>query len=338
MHETLIENIRGYVESWVEIEMPETNEVNYKLVGWSEYGEVKLKSIRLLEGVEGNGPEASSQVTESNVVDVSSQIPRHDVAEFYNVSALLNTGFEITLNSLPSRNSDSILQINEEGQWKDFLRIPRDLKVTSRQLFDCEVNKNRAANFLVVDNFYVDPDRVRQFALKQTFNEHPAQHKGARTEECFRGNVLRLEFERLLNKKIFNWDEYDSNGIFQYCTAEDARVYHMDSQSYAGAIYLTPDAPPECGTSFFRSKTNNLRRPPTEAESKKHGKTQEELLDEIFYGGHYDKTKFELIDTVGNVYNRLVLWDAQMIHAASEYFGNTKTNSRLFHLFFFDAK
>ena len=52
--------------------------------------------------------------------------------------------------------------------------------------------------------------------------------------------------------------------------------------------------------------------------------------------GFYDKTKFELVDTAGNVFNRLVLFDAKCIHSANEYFGTNLTNSRLFHLFFFD--
>jgi hypothetical protein len=44
----------------------------------------------------------------------------------------------------------------------------------------------------------------------------------------------------------------------------------------------------------------------------------------------------ELVGTTGNVFNRLVLFDAKCIHSANEYFGTTKENSRLFHLFFFD--
>ena len=43
-----------------------------------------------------------------------------------------------------------------------------------------------------------------------------------------------------------------------------------------------------------------------------------------------------LVDKIGNIYNRVVLFDSRCIHAASEYFGNTKENSRLFQLFFFD--
>ena len=56
----------------------------------------------------------------------------------------------------------------------------------------------------------------------------------------------------------------------------------------------------------------------------------------VFQNGFLDSTQFEVVDVVGNVYNRLVLFDAQFIHAASCYFGHTSSNGRLFQLFFFD--
>ena len=153
-------------------------------------------------------------------------------------------------------------------------------------------------------------------------------HKGSRTHEAFAPEEIQRKFETLMGKQIYNWNhEAYPNGVFQYCTAEDKIVYHMDTQTYAAVVYLTPDAPPECGTSFFRSKINKIKKDPND----------ENLLMEIFNKGFYDKTQFELIDVIGNVYNRLVIWDATLIHAASEYFGQEKQDSRLFHMFFFDA-
>ncbi len=49
-----------------------------------------------------------------------------------------------------------------------------------------------------------------------------------------------------------------------------------------------------------------------------------------------DRTPWEEIDRVGNKYNRLVIWNAQRVHSASQYFGDQIHNSRLFHLFFFN--
>ena len=51
-----------------------------------------------------------------------------------------------------------------------------------------------------------------------------------------------------------------------------------------------------------------------------------------------DRTPYELVDTVGNVFNRLVIWDAGLIHSASEYTGWDIASSRLFQIFFFDAE
>ena len=50
----------------------------------------------------------------------------------------------------------------------------------------------------------------------------------------------------------------------------------------------------------------------------------------------YDKTSFEMVDNIANVYNRLVLFNSKNIHAAVNYFGDNIDNSRFFHLFFFD--
>jgi hypothetical protein len=124
--------------------------------------------------------------------------------------------------------------------------------------------------------------------------------------------------------KIREWESHGMCGRFQYCTAQDSLVYHNDGQTWAAMIYLNPDAPYCTGTSLFASK-NGARRT-----------TDANFSDDVYAGGFYDETKFELVDSIGNVFNRLFIFDAQNIHAASKYFGQTKEDSRLFHIFFFD--
>ena len=51
-----------------------------------------------------------------------------------------------------------------------------------------------------------------------------------------------------------------------------------------------------------------------------------------------DLTKWELVDTVGNVFNRLVLFNAYRYHMSMDYFGDTKENGRLFQTFFFSTE
>jgi hypothetical protein len=176
-----------------------------------------------------------------------------------------------------------------------------------------------------VDNFYKDPLLVRNFALNQEFQADLRYFKGKRSA-CFRFDGLKERFEKILNRKIINWEKYGTNGCFQYCVAEDLHVYHYDFQQYAGVLFLTPDAPIQSGTQFFRSKHTKKMR----VEKEEHSL--------VFAKGFYDSTEFESVDTVGNIFNRIVLFDARMIHAAPIYFGSNKQNGRLFQLFFFDLE
>ena len=97
--------------------------------------------------------------------------------------------------------------------------------------------------------------------------------------------------------KIREWESHGMCGRFQYCTSQDDIVYHWDGQTWAAMIYLTPDAPYQCGTSLYSHKETKVRHE-TDSNS-----------SVAFDGGFYDKTKFELVDTVGNVFNRGILFD-----------------------------
>lgn len=177
---------------------------------------------------------------------------------------------------------------------------------------------------VVVDDFLSVPDSTRLAALAMQFVESPEYHRGRRTQVVGREGWIRAAFERLLDRKITKWD-YPVNGCFQICKAGEQLVYHGDNQMFAGAIYLTPDAPLDSGLSLFRCKKTGARA----------------LTDSpapMFGRGHYDRSQFEEVDRIGNVYNRLVLWDAKLIHAASSYFGDKDENARLFQMFFFDVE
>ncbi len=185
------------------------------------------------------------------------------------------------------------------------------------------LNKPQKKRLFIVDDFYEDPYLVRNFALQQEYTEDLRYYKGKRTKP-FHTPQMRQKIEEIIGFKITVWDEHGMNGVFQYCTPEDALVYHWDNQTWAGMVYLTPDAPYQSGTSLFAHKQTRARC------------ATDPGAESVFTGGFYDKSKFELVDTAGNVFNRLVIFDARCIHAANEYFGQTIQDSRLFHLFFFD--
>jgi hypothetical protein len=186
------------------------------------------------------------------------------------------------------------------------------------------INRQPNKTVWVVDNFYSDPYAVREYALKQEFKPEIEYFKGSRSLDQYFVPGTKEAFERIMGIKIREWESHGMCGRFQYCTAQDSLVYHNDGQTWAAMIYLNPDAPYCTGTSLYASK-NGARRT-----------SDPNFTDDVFAGGFYDETKFELVDSIGNVFNRLFIFDAQNIHAASKYFGQTKEDSRLFHIFFFD--
>ena len=186
------------------------------------------------------------------------------------------------------------------------------------------INSDMGKKLFVVDNFYSNPYVIRSFALSQEFKEDVRWYKGLRTTKPFRTNEQKLAFENILGVEITNWEEHGFNGCFQITTAQNPQVYHYDLQKWAGMIYLTPNAPIESGTRLMKSKINGTRH------------SSEPDVDMAFNGNFYDSTKFEIADSAGNIYNRLVLMDARCIHSAGPYFGATPEDGRLIHLFFFD--
>ncbi len=296
MHDTLTSHVLGYIDRTVK------GSDTLQISGWCLSRTHETKRIRIL----------------SNTGEITF-IPSHrrpDVSQFYKIDSLVDCGWTETL---PYTILPCHLQMEVEPEkWETVFTFP-----TVSQSFAIQ---NHPPAYVVADNFYENPDAVREFALSLEFNYHPDYHKGKRTDQSYRFDGLQARFEQLIGRKIINWDKYGINGCFQYCIGGDQLVYHCDAQQYAGVLFLTPNAPVKTGTSLFRSiHTKNMKVP-----EKDHAK--------VFQNGYLDPTQFECVDSVGNVYNRLILFDSRTIHAASEYFGSTKENGRLFQLFFFDLE
>ena len=226
------------------------------------------------------------------------------------------------LKKYPVENLPSIMI--ETPRMKEFF-LPEKLT------YNFSISKEPKTSIIVCENFYENPHSVREYALTLDYEESD-YHRGRRTHEPHIFPGTKEKFEKLLGKKITNWTEtYGMCGRFQYCTAEDAIVYHGDVQQWAAVIYLTPDAPYETGTSLLAHKKTGIRHC-------SHPNIWDVWKDTAPTGLYLDGTPWEEIDKVGNVFNRLIIWDGHCPHAASKYFGFTKETARLFHIFFFDAE
>lgn len=188
-------------------------------------------------------------------------------------------------------------------------------------------NNNSKNRIWVVDDFYLNPVEVRNFALKQEFIEGGFGRGfiGRRTALQFLFPGLKERFQEIMGREIIRWEEHPMNGRFQVAWAGEPLVYHCDDQRWAGMLFLTPDAPVECGTSTYIHKATKIRHA-----------SDPNILSAFRQESTLDRTPYQPVDVIGNIFNRLVIFDARCIHSASEYFGFNKENSRLWQMFFFD--
>ena len=188
-------------------------------------------------------------------------------------------------------------------------------------------------NALIIDDFYSNPEEVRDFALQQEFKVR-GNYPGMRTEP-FANEDIKQTIESILEPfagKITRWNtEY--TGCFQYTTAYDRSWIHADSwNDWAGVLYLTPNAPASAGTGIFRHKKTGLVS--WDLKTKTKEETQEcEAIHEA-----QDYTKWEVLDRFGNVFNRLVMYRGDNFHQSMDYFGKDLEDGRLFQVFFFNTE
>jgi hypothetical protein len=344
VHDTLHVSVRGYVE---------TSDISNstKIVGWAFHEKRGTCPVRLVYG---------EQILNAE------RVIRNDIVAYYGRLDVQNAGWIFHNHNNFDKDVLTVVQMLVDEVWVKLftLRVPATVSTASTasttstastattpsiatvdssssksetpvptsvslsdSLVPCDSTvRSSIPSFVVADNFYENPDSVRNFALSLDFKAHEQYHKGKRTDVCYRFPGLKERFEQLIGAKIKGWDNYGTNACFQYCVAGEQIVYHHDSQEYAGVLFLTPDAPPQTGTTFYRSKHTKSMKVP----GKDHAI--------VFQNGFLDPTAFDVVDVVGNVYNRIVLFDAMFIHAASCYFGTELKNGRLFQLFFFDIE
>lgn len=252
---------------------------------------------------------------------------RPDVNNYFSIP---DTDFKLGISFRISTDlKESILSIEVDGE---IISLGSILKWI---VYYSQFNRDHK-DLIVVDNFYENPDLVRLFAMSSLGFEPSDYHKGQRSKERFYINGTKEKFEKIIGRKITNWDHPNyANGVFQFTTAQDPIVYHVDTQTYAAMVFLTPNAPLETGTAFYKSKFTGATIFDGTHDQEEFNKTFKGLNTNLNF---YDSTQYELMDEVANVYNRLVLFNAKRIHAATKYFGDEIENARFFQLFFFDVE
>ena len=183
-------------------------------------------------------------------------------------------------------------------------------------------------SFIVIDDFLDNPDLVRESVLSGGIEQfcHSGSFSGRRTftADPSYQQMINSKLEKILPFK-FEMDDYlekDSEGnpitesccfAFQLALETDTTWVHNDTTDWSGVLYLTPNALIESGTILFKKGT----------------KPDPDKVDE------YNSL---LTDTVGNLYNRMILFNGKNLPHRSNLpgFGDCLENGRLSQHFFFD--
>jgi hypothetical protein len=208
-----------------------------------------------------------------------------------------------------------------------------------RKLFDNIKTRKPSCGIIVIDNFYKNPYETRNYILTQDFTVR-GNYPGQRTISYANQHLKDIIQEYILpfGGKIIEFPMPDEsnmnnnniyNGAFQYTTSRDRSWVHIDGfNNWAGVLYMSPNAPLSSGTAFYKFNDG------TTCEK------DMEILDNKLDIDNFsqDMTKWQLVDRVGNVFNRLILFDSKRFHMSMDYFGDSKENGRLFQVFFFSTE
>ena len=194
----------------------------------------------------------------------------------------------------------------------------------------------------LINNFYEDPLKIRNFALKQKFtfrheisNDSPV-YPGSRTKDLF--DLDQNLYHKICEKFASIFHNFAHDQIrwsiatsFQSVTEDyEYGIIHQDTNTvFAGVLFLTPDAPLNSGTSLFKANNHfNEEKYINALKDNDNRFKNKQPIDSSYHN------MFDEIVTVNNVFNSLIIYEGQHYHAANKFFGNTLETSRLTQVFF----
>jgi len=230
--------------------------------------------------------------------------------------------------------------INETGENNNNINEVTNeiIDISAKKFLNPMQIRNPSCELIIIDNFYNNAIETREYILSQEFSvsgNFPGKRTISYANEELKEIIQKYiePFGKITQFPCPNPDNSNAkdiyNGSFQYTTSRDRSWIHTDKwNNWAGVLFLTPNAPLSSGTGFYRFKD---------------GAMCQEDGNQLNNQDHVDKcsqdlTKWELVDRVGNVFNRLVLFNAHRYHISMDYFGDTKENGRLFQVFFFSTE
>ena len=211
------------------------------------------------------------------------------------------------------------------------------------------------------DDFYIDPDKVRNYALSLPFHTKGGVYPGLRTSELSEFND---DFRYMsVHKFLSMCDDFDSpevdvgvdtyfQKIWRFSKDKDSPlnegwIHHDGSTVLAGLVYLSPDVDPNAGTTIYTEKKDAIIPKwmiPEEGVPNKSQFVQDVLNSEhhcpIDSIKDYEKaivennSLYEPTVEIKNKYNRMIAYDGDQHHAMKTCWTDNDEDFRLTQVFF----
>lgn len=197
-------------------------------------------------------------------------------------------------------------------------------------------------NIIVIDDFYSNPNEIRQIALNSTYPEpnDGYTYPGKNSHENYYPEFLHKTFEAILKRELI---PSHKNGYFRLSLENDTHLQdiHVDPVWEFGAVCylnLPEQVIDEAGTSFWiHNKTYTESCPCTDDQAKYFGyPSAKEAWWTTVYGEGLDRSKWTRYFLSPMRYNRIVIFKANLWHSHNCNFGTNLQNGRLVQLFFFN--
>ncbi len=197
---------------------------------------------------------------------------------------------------------------------------------------------------IVIDDFYAEPEKVRQSALGMTYPEPvgTVYYPGRTSQEFMLPPNCDEMFRFILREKVTGVMKRN-HGHFRFSLAgahRPAEVHIDPGMTWAGIVYLTLDKDCQGGTDLFRHKRYGTDRAPTtdeEAQRIYGMDTCKEVVRKLIYDDGHHLDRWDHLTTIPMKFNRCALFRPWMWHTSGVDFGDTIENGRLVQLLFFAA-
>ena len=196
--------------------------------------------------------------------------------------------------------------------------------------------------YTIVDNFFSDPDSIREYALGLEYISSPDGRWPGKRSKLLHELDHRF-FVQLMEKISYlfadrspkDYIDYTCGATFQKISSDYGKGWvHADDPTFlTSIIYLSPSGNIDTGTSFFKLKNGILPDWGNE-EVKRRGNLDPSFrqTDEYRNALEYNNNQFNETVRVGGNYNRLIAFDSPEYHSANDF--STKEERLTMVLFF----